>query len=246
MNQFNLNPTPQIVRPLLNVYANRDDFTGNQIESSSMQSQQPEQRYTPYTSMTARFLGQLGLPDPSQLMLGRYSKLSPVQMDSLIRGYFGWTGVMATNMADVALRPFSNNGAKPALTLRQKTLGFFEDLPANQSRYADTLYENAQRSDQAYASWQAALKSGQPGLARDIRSGTHLLGPDNKTLIQQHGIVSNIAATESRLALQAKRIADSAHLSADTKRAMLDKIEQQRNTLARTGSTSELKLAHYQ
>lgn len=242
MSQFNLNPVPQMVKPLLNVYANRDDFTGNQIESTSQQSLQPEDRYTPYTSMTARFLGQLGMPDPSQLMLGRYSKLSPVQMDSLIRGYFGWSGVAATGMVDAAVRPFSSNGAKPAMTLRQKTLGIMDDLPANQSRYADTLYEQQTAIDQAYASWRAALKSGQFDKAKDIMEGSHVFGPSNRTLIQEHGLASKMSQAESRFALQEKRIADSPNLSGDTKRAMLNRIEQQRNNLAQTGSGSELAM----
>jgi hypothetical protein len=239
-NQFNLNPTPQIVRPLLNVYANKDDFTGNQIESTSQQSLQPEDRYTPYTSMTSRFLGSLGLPDPIQLMLGRYSKLSPVQMDSLVNGYFGWLGTSTLTAADAVVRPFSDVGAKPSPTLKDMTMGFAENLPANASRYSDTMYDNLNAIDQAYASYHAALQSGQFDKARDIMATSRMLGPSNKTLIQEHGMSTEMAAAESKLALQERRVNDSKTLSATDKRSMLTRINQQRNRIAEAASDAEL------
>lgn len=239
-NQFNLNPTPQIVRPLLNVYANKDDFTGNQIENTSLQSLQPEDRYTPYTSMTSRFLGSLGLPDPIQLMLGRYSKLSPVQMDSLVNGYFGWLGTSTLSAADAVVRPLTNTGAKPALTLKDMTMGFADSLPANASRYSDTMYDNLNAINQAYASYHAALQSGQFEKAKDIMATNHLLGPSNKTLIQEHGMSSEMAAAESHLSLQERRVLDSPTLSSDTKRAMITRINQQRNRIAEAASDAEL------
>ncbi|MFD1555759.1 LPD38 domain-containing protein [Paraburkholderia silviterrae] len=241
VNQFNLNPVPQIVRPLYQVYANKDDFTGRAIESQSLQSMQPEDRYTPYTSMAARFLGQLGLPDPVRLMQGEYSKLSPVQIDYLVNGYFGWLGTTATAAVDVATRPFSDNGPKPALQLRDYTMGFASSLPENASRYADVMSNNLTAIQQAYASYHASLNTGQFDKAQDVLNREHMLGPDNRTLIFEHEMAQNAATIESRLALQEKRILDSPTLSADTKRAMLNRIDQQRNELAQRISGAELK-----
>src|SRR5690606_14583939 len=102
---FAMSPIPQIAKPLVDVYANRDSFTGRPIESMGMERLRPEDRFTERTSMTARFLGQLGLPDPAQLLMGRYEPLSPVQMDSLVRGYFGWLGVTTTSALDYGIRP---------------------------------------------------------------------------------------------------------------------------------------------
>lgn len=240
-NQFNLNPVPQIIKPLYQVYANKDDFTGRPIETQGMQGMQAEDRYSPYTSMTARLLGQLGLPNPVSFIQGQYDRLSPVQIDSLVNGYFGWIGTASLAAVDVVTRPFSGNGPKPALTLRDYTMGFAESQPSNMSRYSDTFYDNLNRIQQAYTSWRAALNTGQFEKAQDVMNREHLLGPGNRTLIFEHEMAQNAAAVEARLALQEKRILDSPTLSADTKRAMLNRINQQRNELAARISGAELK-----
>lgn len=85
------------------------------------------------------------------------------------------------------------------------------------------------------------MNTGQFDKAQDVLNREHMLGPGNRTLIFEHEMAQNAAAIESRLALQEKRILDSPTLSADTKRAMRNRISQQRNELAARISGAELK-----
>jgi hypothetical protein len=166
-----------------------------------------------------------------------------VQIESLVKGYLGWAGITAMNMVDAVARPFSANGPKPALQAQDWSLGFMQDLPANQSRYVDQLYAQKALIDQAYGSREAALRTGQFDKAREIMERQQALSPSNRSLLQQHYLAGSAAQSEANFALQERRIADSPNLSADTKRAMLNQIDQRRNALARSANLAELQVS---
>jgi hypothetical protein len=67
---------PQAIKPLLEVYTNKNFFSGQNIESPSMQNRDPEARFTASTTEAAKALAKV-LP------------MSPVQIEHLARGYFG-------------------------------------------------------------------------------------------------------------------------------------------------------------
>lgn len=71
MHNLSMNPTPQLIKPMIDLYANKDGFSGREIETQGMEKLRPEDRYTNRTSEVARFLGQIGLPNPAQLLMGR-------------------------------------------------------------------------------------------------------------------------------------------------------------------------------
>ena len=49
-NQLSMNPTPQAIKPLIDVWANKDSFTGKPIETMGMERLKPEDRYKQSTS----------------------------------------------------------------------------------------------------------------------------------------------------------------------------------------------------
>ena len=49
-----MNPVPQLVKPLLDVYANKDSYSGRPIETMGMERLKADYRFTGSTSMTAR------------------------------------------------------------------------------------------------------------------------------------------------------------------------------------------------
>lgn len=59
---FSFNPVPQAFKPLLDLYANKDSFTGRAIESRADQRLRPQDRYSERTPEVAKFLGGLGCP----------------------------------------------------------------------------------------------------------------------------------------------------------------------------------------
>lgn len=229
---FAMDPTPQIIKPLLDVYANKDSFTGRAIEGMSDERLRPQDRAGERTTEVARFLGQLGLPDPVQLAKGEYSGLSPKQIDFLLRGYFGWVGTTAAQIGDRALRPLNDRGERPAMELRDAFVAgnFVESLPSGSSRYVTQLYDRAREVDQAYASYRDALKRGDTEKAAQIREeeGDNLLARRRVTHAKEQ---------LAKINQQARMVEASRTLSADEKRQRLDVIEERRDRVARLAAS---------
>ena len=140
---FNL---PQVIKPMVDIYANRDSFTGSPIESAGMERLSKAERMTDNTSPLAIALGGL-----SNIFLPEKMELSPVQVDYLIKGYFGWMGAQASWVSHYAVMPFQE-GTKPDNKWTDTvSAGFVRSLPATQSRYVNAFYENAKEISQAYA-----------------------------------------------------------------------------------------------
>lgn len=225
---FALSPVPQIVKPMVDVYANQDAFTGRPIESFGMERLRPQDRYTERTSEVAKLLGQLGLPDPAQLAMGRYKELSPVQMDALLRGYFGWVGTSVATALDYGIRPLLDGGERPDMRLRDVFLAgnFVESLPAGSSRYVTQLYEQSREVEQAYASYREALKRGDPAQAREILEA-------EREKIARRETVNRVRGELSDIATQMRRVQNSPTMPGEEKRRRLDELERQRDRLAR-------------
>lgn len=228
-NQLNMNPTPQLVKPLMDIYANKDAFTGRPIETAGMETLRKQDRATDRTSEIAKAIGSLGLPDPTQLAMGQWNTLSPVQIDALVRGYFGWLGTSTTTALDWGIRPMMDRGQRPDMKLRDVFLAgnFVESLPDNSSRYVTQLYEQAKEIEEAYGSYHNALKLGERERAAQILA-------DEREKIQKYKAVEMLKRREGNLNTQAKRIEASKDIPGDEKRRRLDSIEQHRNELAQS------------
>ena len=226
---FAFDPIPQAVKPLLDIYANKDSFTGRAIESMADQRLRPQDRYNEKTSEVARLLGQMGLPDPAQLVKGEYVGLSPKQIDHLLRGYFSWMATAATTASDVLLRnTVVDRGEAPDLRLKDMLLvgNFAESLPAGGSRYVTALYEQSRAIEQAYASYQDAMKSGERDKAAEIMES-------DGDKIRSRGSVAAATKLLSQLNAQAKRAQEDPVMSGEEKRARLTQLEQRRHEIAR-------------
>jgi len=229
---FALNPIPQMVKPLLDVYANEDSFTQRPIETMGMERLQPQDRFTGQTSEVAKWLGQLGLPEPGRLMSGQYQALSPVQIDALIRGYFSWLGVSATRIVDEGVRLVADRPVRPEMQLRDVFFAgnFAEGLPANSSRYVTALYDQSKAIESAYASYRFALRQG------DQARATELLAEDGDK-IRLNPLVTRAKQTLAKLNENMRAIERSTTLSAAEKRTQIDRIKAMQNQIAMRIST---------
>lgn len=224
---FAFDPMPQAFKPLLDIYANKDSFTGRAIESQADQRLRPEDRYNERTSEVARFLGQVGLPDPAQLMKGEYAGLSPKQIDHLLRAYFSWAATAVTTVSDYPLRWATDRGERPDMRLKDAFLvgSFVESLPTGSSRYVSALYEQSRQVEQAFASYRDAIASG------DQAKAAELLQSDGDK-IRSRASVATATKLLAQLNQQAKRIEADATLSGEEKRQRLTQLEQRRHAIA--------------
>lgn len=142
---FALNPTPQMVKPLLDLYANKDSFTGAPIESAGLERLSKQERINDNTSALAIALGGISTIFPEKF------QLSPVQVDYAIKGYFGWLGGLASTTSTYAVMPFKEGSYPDTKWIDRASLGLARDLPSNQARYVTAFYENGKEINQAYA-----------------------------------------------------------------------------------------------
>lgn len=227
LSQLSMNPTPQLFKPMMDVYANQDAFTGMPIEGPAMEGMRKADRYDSRTSTAARFLGSLGLPNPTQLAMGRWDELSPKQIDYLARGYFSWLATMTTTALDFGIRPLIDAGDRPTRSLKETFFvgNFVETLPANGSRYVQRLYDQAREVEEAYGSYRARIKVGDVEGARRVLS-------EERDKIARARQVAQFKQAESLLTLQQRRVEEDRTLSGDEKRSRLDAIQQRKNLLA--------------
>lgn len=226
-SQLSMNPTPQLFKPLIDIYANKDSFTERQIETEGMQRLRKEDRYTDRTSEMARLMGSLGVPDPTKLAMGKWDTLSPVQIDSLVHAYFGWVGTSANTVLDYGIRPLVTRGEKPAMQLKDVFLAgnFVESLPTNSSRYVTTLYETAKSIEESYGSYRDALKRGETERAKDIFA-------DEKDKIVKYHQVEGAKRSESAISAQIRMIERSDRYSSDEKRQRINQLKERQHLLA--------------
>ena len=111
INNFQLNPIPQAIKPLLEVGVNKDFFKGRELESLGQRGLPTAQRAYSTTSQFAQLAGQ------ATATLG----ISPIEFEQLVNGYTGSMGALILGMFDSFL---GMTGAVP-----QRPAGLFGDNP---------------------------------------------------------------------------------------------------------------------
>ena len=163
---FSLNPTPQFFKPLIDIYANKESFTGAPIETAGMERLSKQERKTDQTSPLAIALG--GVSNALSNVLGADSEMSPAQIDYLIRSYLGWFGGTIQTTTQYAVMPFNNGVYPDADWTKRLSLGFIQDLPAAQSTYVTSFYHNNQLIQQAYADMRHYAELGESERVKEI------------------------------------------------------------------------------
>lgn len=160
---FALNPTPQMIKPLVDLYANKDSFTGAPIETAGMERLSKAERYSEATSPLAKALSQV-----SNVFLPEAAEMSPVQADYAIKAYFGWLGGTIAATSHYAVMPFSKGAYPDHNWAETASLGFVKSLPTTQSQYVTAFYENNKQISEAYADMRHYAELGQAEKVQEI------------------------------------------------------------------------------
>ena len=160
---FAINPVPQMIRPLIDLYANKDSFTGAPIETAGMERLSKEQRIAEKTSPLA-----IGLSKIANVFLPESSEMSPVQTDYAIKSYFGWLGGTASATSHYAVMPFSKSAYPDQDWGETMSLGFIKSLPSAQSKYVTAFYESNKEISQAYADMRHFAELGKMDKVQEI------------------------------------------------------------------------------
>lgn len=143
MDTLSLNPTPQMIKPLIDLYANKDSFTSAPIESAGMQNLSKQERVNNNTSGVAIALGGITSGAAKILTFNPQAQgFSPVQIDYGIKAYLGWLGATAASTADLAVEPFSEGTKVRKPVIDTIAMGFIKTEPEIQSKYMTQFYQN--------------------------------------------------------------------------------------------------------
>ena len=213
---LSFNPVPQLIKPALDIYADTNSFTGSPIEGY-MSNRLKEDRYNYGTSNAAKVIS---------AKAGKFVGLSPVQIDSLIRGYFGWLGTSTTTAIDAMTHATKN---KPTMKLRDVFLAgnFVESLPSNvSSRYVTDFYNQSKEVQEAYNSYNAKVKEG------DISSARSMI-VKNPGLVADAEVASRFENTLRQLHSVSQSIQNNKKFTPEEKRQKLDDIAAKINLVAK-------------
>jgi hypothetical protein len=160
---FAINPIPQVIKPLVDLYANKDSFTGAPIETAGMERLSKAERIAEKTSPLA-----IALSKVTNVFLPESTEISPVQADYAIKGYLGWLGGTASWTSHYAVMPFSKSAYPDNNWTETLSMGFIKSLPATQSKYVTAFYENNKQISQAYADMRHFAQLGQADKVQEI------------------------------------------------------------------------------
>jgi hypothetical protein len=160
---FAINPIPQMIKPLVDLYANKDSFTGAPIETAGMERLSKEQRIAEKTSPLA-----IALSKVSNVFLPESTEISPVQTDYAIKAYLGWLGGTISWSSHYAVQPFSKSAYPDNDWKETFSMGFIKSLPATQSKYVTAFYENNKEISQAYADMRHFAQLGEADKVQEI------------------------------------------------------------------------------
>jgi hypothetical protein len=223
-DQLNMDPIPQIAKPMLGVYANVDGYTGRPIETEGQKNLAPEYRFNSSTSMTAR-AASTGLNTVASWFGGK--SLSPVQVDYLIQGYFAWLGTFVVQAADIVARPITDQPERPSRDwLKTATGGMLSDLNDAQSRYVSQMYDQGRVLEQAYHTYRTMLREGK------VADTTEYL-QEHREEISKYRQLERAKSAETKLNLRQRQIENDSTMSAEQKRNAIREILLTRERIAK-------------
>jgi hypothetical protein len=210
---FAIDPLPQTIKPLVEVWANKSSFTGRPIEGESMKLLKPGERAEPWTSESLR-------------LLGRGLNLSPKKMEHLVRGYLATVGTFILGGTDHVAKWMGDFPERPTYRSDDYPLvgRFWRQGPARNTKYATRLYEAMDESDKLVQTVKHYMILG------DMEKATKMAEADlgkyslNKFLNRQRKKLT-------RLRTAMKDVERDPTLTRDEKRDQIDELTQLRNAL---------------
>lgn len=227
LNTFGFNPTPQIIKPLVEVYFNYNMFTGREIESVFEQGTSAEYIYDYRTTELAKILGEANANTLAHFGI----ELSPKQIDHLMYGYTGWVGSVFNDTFNSLVNAFKDNPApaKPMsdLAIVKNSIGrLYRDT--DQPRYTAVqarLYDAYKETDRYYKDLMKLNRIGDVEGARDL-----IISKGEKIQLRQ--ILSRTQGKISQINRVKEAIRNNPNLTPAEKRERIEMLQSQQTALS--------------
>lgn len=218
---FAMNPIPQVIKPVVDLYANKDSFTGAPIETAGMEALSKAERKADTTSPLA-----MALAPVLNIALPEKAELSPVQVDYAIKGYFGWLGGTVASTSMYAVMPFKEGAYPDTQWMDKASLGFVKTLPSNMSQYTTAFYENNKQIQQAFADMRHYAEIGEMDKVQEIMEDK-----GDKIALQQ--MYTQTSKQMANIRKQISVVTNDTSLDGSTKREQIDQMKELISMLAK-------------
>lgn len=210
---FGLNYRPQIIAPLIDQAANRNNFTNAPIETPGMENLQPFLRAKPGTSETLKAAGMATRDLPESL------QVNPVRAEALLRGYFNTWALYGLALSDKAF--FSDK--MPAVRTDQMPVvrRFYSQEPPEHTKYETQFYDMLQEAKRLTGTLHELDKIGRSEIA-DEKEANPMAGESQPL---------GRAAKNLQGINQEMRFVQRSNITPEEKRQKLDALMVERNAL---------------
>lgn len=210
---FAMNPMPQVAKPLTEVWANKNSYTGNDIVPQGMENLESGLQAKEDTKDILKFLGE-------------QFNVSPAKMQHLIQGYMGGMGIMALTAADVIIEASDLKLDNPVNRNNIWGIGkLWRDDEMVSSKQVSEFYEFAREVDKAVYTISALKAEGDVSKLRDYIE-------DNADLLANKQVVGKMKSAFRNIRTQMKLVKASKTMSADQKDEAIRKLIAVRNGYA--------------
>ena len=153
--------------------------------------------------------------------------LSPVQVEHLVRGYFGWAGATALALTDnLIARPLSDAPAKPARRVTEYPLlkRFSRSGTPYSTKYTEVFYNRLQQINEANADVRDARK------LKDFKEARELF-KENHNKLRYRVFINRVNKQAGELRKRIGVIRLNPRLTPDQKRELIDRLQSRINKL---------------
>jgi len=211
MATLGMNPMPQALKPIFEVWMNKSMYTQRPIVGEYLQNLQSQLRFTTGTSETAKAIGDTALM--------RAIGMSPAELDHLFRGYTGTLGAYGLFMLDEGLRSVVDlpTGQRPAM--KPEDWPFVKRFLTKELQTGNLalFYDFRNQARQAARSAHELAKTG-----RYAAYGT--LTEKERRMIAVSGYTEDLARSLAGLRSARRVINDDTTIDKEPKRRLMDEI----------------------
>jgi hypothetical protein len=201
-------PIPTGIKPSLEIFLDRNTFTGGTIVPKSLKDLDSAEQYTAATSELAK-------------LLGEYTGISPVKTDHFIRGTFGTMGALAQWFSNAI---FSEGRVASELKQNPIVSSFVapDVLKLNEQLY----YDLKERTTKAYETWEDLMKN-------EKFEKADAWYEKNEKLIEAHAYVTSIETELKELNKEIRRLGRTSdrEMSPEEKRKEINEFTKNKQDL---------------
>lgn len=219
---FAFNPVPQLVRPVIEQYANRTFFTGSPIVGMAEQGLEPEAQFTPWTSETMRELAQ-AMPDWAPEWIR-----SPRRLEAAVRGYTGSVGMYVVGISDHLVREAFGYPESPGQRIYDYPVvaRFWRDKNPRYTKYADQMYDMLQEANATFSTINRFRREQRFEEAK-------ALFEENRGKLMVRARLNRLASQVRRINEQVRIVQANRSMTAEQKRMRVDSLVARKNEITR-------------